>query len=64
MRKTKINKEKNEIKERAYAEFSRGGSTQRDLAVKYDICETELSRFFSSKYKSSGYPKMSSYQNK
>lgn len=61
MRKTKVNKEKNDIKEMAYAEFSKGQSTQRDIADKYGICETELSRFFSIKLNSlafsTSYPK-------
>lgn len=49
MRKVKINKVKNEIKEKAFAEFKNGKFTQRDIALKYGICETELSRFFSNK---------------
>lgn len=47
MRQTKINK--NEIKEKAFDEFRKGGLTQRAAAKKYGICETELSRFFSIK---------------
>lgn len=49
MRKTKINQEKNEIREKAFNEFRMGKLTQREAANKYDICETELSRFFTKK---------------
>lgn len=49
MRKTKVNQEKNDIKEKAFTEFRKGELTQRDIAKKYGICETELSRFFSGK---------------
>lgn len=61
MRKAKTNKAKikakNSLKEKAFAQFSKGKFTQRELANKYHICETELSRYFSKKYKASGYPK-------
>lgn len=50
MNKTKVNYKKRRMKEKAYQEFSLGKYTQRELADKYDICETELSRFFSKKY--------------
>lgn len=63
MRKVKINKERNEIKEKAFSELNKGKFTQRELAIKYDIHESELSRFFSQKYKSSGYPQLT-YQEK
>lgn len=61
MQKAKTNKAKikakNSLKEKAFALFSRGKFTPRELANKYHICETELSRYFSKRYKSVGYPK-------
>lgn len=59
---SKINKSKNNIKEKAFTEFSKGKLTQREVALKYDICETELSRFFTKKYRSAGYPQITSYE--
>lgn len=64
MRKAKTYKEKlktkNSMKEKAFREFGKGKLTQRDIARKYKICETELSRYFSKKYKASGYPQTTS----
>lgn len=48
-KKSKSVSERIRVKEMAYAEFRKGQSTQRDIAGKYGICETELSRFFSEK---------------
>lgn len=62
MRKTKVNQEKNDIKEKAFDEFRKGKLTQRDIANKYGICETELSRFFSGKLNSLVFS--TSYQTK
>ena len=49
MRKNRINKAKINLKEKAFTEFNKGKYTQRELANKYKICETELSRYFSIK---------------
>lgn len=62
MANTKTITRKSKLKEKAFVEFDKGKFTPRELAVKYGICETELSRFFSAKMKASGYPQLHSYQ--
>lgn len=52
MPKSRINKAKRNLKEKAFTEFNKGKYTQRELANKYRICETELSRYFSKKMSS------------
>lgn len=63
MRKAKTTKAKikakNSLKEKAFTLFSRGKFTPRELANKYHICETELSRYFTKRFKIEGYPKTS-----
>lgn len=58
MERSKNKLAKLDLKEKAFYEFNEGKHTQRELADKYDICETELSRFFTLKYKLSGYPQL------
>lgn len=56
--KAKI-KAKNSLKEKAFAQFCKGKFTPRELANKYHICETELSRYLTKRFKIEGYPKTS-----
>ena len=64
MQKAKTNKAKikakNSLKEKAFVKFIKGKYTTRELANKYKICETEMSRYFSKRYKESGYQKTAS----
>lgn len=52
-------KAKNSLKEKAFTQFSQGKFTPRELSNKYHICETELSRYFTKRFKIEGYPKTS-----
>lgn len=57
-RKKYKDKNKEKLKEKAFKELNEGKYTQRELSKKYKIDETDLSRYFSRKYKQAGYPQL------